>query len=88
MSDRRIRAYIEARRETLAFRRQLEADPTRADSVPWMRLYTEARVAVHDAMMRLTGGEIGRAEALLAATLSRPSARRTPRLPAHEEATP
>jgi hypothetical protein len=64
--DRNVAAYVEARDALDRLQVQLDADPTRRDNGIFMAHYTEARRASTVAFRTLTGGQLGRAQRLLA----------------------
>ena len=63
----RIKDFVEAAQEVEILKRQLATYPELKDSRPWMNDFNDAKVRANEFMRSLSGGDLAKAKALLAA---------------------
>lgn len=65
-SKTKVAEYVSAMEDLLAMKQQRVADPTRAQHPRWAADFEEAKRVVNILMRTMSGGEIGKGNAILA----------------------
>jgi hypothetical protein len=60
-----VAEYVEAYLEVQTYKRQLAADPTRAESRIWRGLFNDAKVTADTLLRGMRGGDLGMAQRLI-----------------------